>query len=123
MFIPSGVAAASGKPLKITADKTSVNSNGQDLAPCGPPGTSDLVTCTAEGGTPPYTFAWSNRSTATSGPYSPTQPTSNITAFTVAQVCDADSIQSEIWRCTVTDALLRTSAVDVTVNLTWTDLS
>lgn len=114
------------EPLKASGDKSLVTGGGSGFSPCGDPGSTDLVTITASGGVPPYSYAWAQvGGNADSGPYAANSPTSNATSFSDAnsQVCDADTITDETWRCTVTDNDGRTATRDVTVRLTWANLS
>lgn len=127
MSILAALTAVCGdEPLAASADKSSVSGSGSGFSGCGNPGSTDVVTVTASGGLAPYTYAWARVSAqASSGPYQASAPTSNATAFTDADnnVCDNDLVSDETWRCTVTDALSRTDTVDVTVTLTWVNLS
>lgn len=112
--------------FSISADKASVSGSGSGFSACGDPGATDVVTVTPTGGTAPYTYAWARvGAAATSGPYQAVNPTGAATAFTDvdSSVCDGDATPSETWRCTVTDNDARELTVDVTVTLTWTNLT
>lgn len=125
-MFPLNVACSTEQPLAASGNKTLVSGNGSGFTPCGDPGTTDVVTVTASGGRAPYTYAWARvGGAASSGPYQAASPTSNATSFSDASnnVCASDVITDETWRCTVTDDLGREAVHDVTVRLTWTDLS
>ena len=117
-------ASVTLKPLSVSADKSSVTGNDSGFSTCSPtPVFSDTVTVTASGGTPPYTYAWAiNDSPADGGPFTCSSPTSNATAFNDIR-CATHTDDQEIWRCTVTDDNGKTRSVNVTVTLTWADLS
>lgn len=112
------------RPLTATGNKSSVSGSDSGFTTCSPGNvTSDLVTVSVVGGTPPYTYAWAiNDSAADGGPFTPSSPTSNATSFS-DQRCATHADNQEIWRCTVTDDNGKTDTVDVTVTLTWADLS
>lgn len=112
--------------LAATADKAGVTGGDSGFAACGDPGSTDLVTVTPVGGTPPYTYAWARVGPiATHGPYQAASPTLNATTFNDVnnQVCDPAASPTEVWRCTVTDDNANEATVDVNVTLTWTNLS
>ena len=113
--------------FSATADKASVSGNGVGPSPCGDPGNTDVVTITAVGGSPPYSYAWARvGAAADSGPYQVNTPVpGNVTAFSDvdSSVCEADVNSTEVWRCTVTDDDLDTVTVDVNVTLLWADSS
>lgn len=112
--------------LEATVDDASPSSGGSGFSPCGDPGTTGAVTVTPVGGTPPYTYAWVRvGAAATSGPYQANAPTSASTSFSDSDlsVCANDTTATETWRCTVTDDNGQTATVDVTVTLTWVDLT
>lgn len=112
--------------LSASADKASVSGSGSDFSACGDPGNTDTVTVTPSGGKSPYTYAWARvGAAADSGPYQANAATSAATAFSDVDstVCTADINSDETWRCTVTDDNSQTATVDVTVTLTWTDLT
>lgn len=124
----SGVLAAAFpfNPITLTVDDSTPNSSGSGFAACGDPGTTGTVTVTPSGGTAPYTYAWARvGAAADSGPYQASAPSAATTAFSDVDstVCTADVNSSETWRCTVTDDNGRQATIDVTVTLTWTDLS
>ena len=74
-----------------------------------------IVTVTASGGAPPYTYQW----TRISGDHkascdSPTSPTATWTANLYL-----DTTSESVWRCTVTDSIGGTAYVDVLVFLAY----
>ena len=76
--------------------------------------TSYAVTCTATGGTGPYTYAWTYVSGASSVLCN--SPSSNTTTFEA--IIYREASRSAVWKCTVTDSAAATASVNVTVNLT-----
>lgn len=126
-MIPLLMAAFGGIPaLVVSADKGSVSGSGSGFAPSGDPGNTDVVTLTVVSGVSPYTYSWAQvGGNASSGPYEAIAPAAAATAFKDANdtVASADADSNETWRCTVTDDTGRQTTVDVTVTLTWTDLS
>lgn len=119
-------ASVAQEPLSLARDKSLVTGSGSGFTPCGDPGSTDIVTMTASGGKAPYSYAWAQvGGSASSGPYAASAPTSNATAFVDAnsQVCDGDAVTDETWRCTVTDDDGKTATNDVTVRLTWANIS
>ena len=111
---------------------TSLSAAASDTTPSGadsgfsPLGTvsSNSTTITPNGGSPPYTFAWTQGpgGVASSGPYNVTAAASATTNWS-KQVRDDDAISTENWTCTVTDDNAQTAAVVVAVTLTWLDLN
>jgi hypothetical protein len=80
--------------------------------------TSETVTATAAGGLAPYTYAWTR---VIGDTFTITAPTGATTAFTDTQT--PDLILTGTYRCTVTDATMKTAQADCTVTLTFTDIS
>ena len=112
--------------LSASVLPTIVSAGQSGASPCGNPGTTTTVTVTPDGGTPPYTYAWAREGVAAdSGPYQATSPAGAVTAFNDvdSSVCAADTNKTETWRCTVTDDNSQTATTDVTVILTWTDIT
>lgn len=72
--------------------------------------TTGSVTVTPSGGTGPYTYAWAKFSGDT---FTITSPTSASTTFSITLAGDEDA--AAIYRCTVTDSVAATYAVDVSV--------
>lgn len=107
-------------PLSVSANNVSetffgfspsgsVNSSAQS------PGT------TPSGGASPYTYAWTHLST--SGGSTPSISSSTAqNPFWTATVSDGDPSIST-WRVTVTDNAAQTASDDITVTLTWTNIS
>ncbi len=111
MFMPSGAAAAGVKPLTASISPPGVSGNSPNF-----PITTSLATCTADGGYPPYTYAWTKVSgPATSVANTPSQAGTTFTA--TAGVAPEDTAE-EVWRCTVTDDLNQTVFDDVNVTFT-----
>ena len=98
--------AASGGALVATANKTAVTGNRSGAGTA----TTGTVTVTPSGGTGPYTYAWTNVSGDT---FTPTIPTGATTAFSITVA--VDDVKTAQYRCTVTDSLAATYAVDVSV--------
>jgi hypothetical protein len=98
--------AASGGALVATINRPAVSGNRSG------PGTATTgsVTVTASGGTGPYTYAWTNVSGET---FTVTSPTAASTTFSITVA--ADDVKTAEYRCTVTDSLAATYAVDVSV--------
>ncbi len=74
---------------------------------------SDLITASAVGGTPPYTYAWTDI-TPSSG-FSIGSPTSAATTFTGPSQ-SVNTIKTGIFLCTVTDSLAATATAQITVS-------
>ena len=117
-------ASITTEALQVSANKSSVLGADSGFSACSPGVvTSDVVTVTASGGTPPYTYAWAiNDSPADGGPFNAVSPTSNATAFN-DQRCNVHTDNQEIWKCTVTDDNGKQRSINVTVTLSWADLS
>lgn len=75
--------------------------------------TSNSVTVTPTGGTAPYTYAWTHLSGSSS--VLVTSPTSATTTFSGNIPKNQERLA--VKRCTVTDSLLATATVDVSVSL------
>lgn len=110
MFMPSGVAAASVKPLTVVVTPSSVAGSGTF-----PPVVTNPATATPDGGTAPYTYAWT-KVTGTA----PSQADSPSAASTTFSSTQLPGLINETWKCTVTDAAGFTAEdeVDVTFNRT-----
>lgn len=73
--------------------------------------TSDPATCVAQGGSAPYTYAW----TYVSGQsYTINSPSSATTTFST--IISTGVLKSGVYRCTVTDARSASVQVDITVD-------
>lgn len=105
-------AWSGGGGLSATANKSSVSAASNDGAEECPTHTSELVTVTAVGGTGPYTYAWTRLSG--SAAVFADSSTDASTTFS-ASICFGS--RSAVFRCTVTDSLSATAAVDVSVIL------
>ena len=79
----------------------------------GDPAVTNTTTITVDGGTAPYTYAWTVQSY--SSLVSPTvdNPTSATTSFTQTGI-GASDYQYATFRCTVTDTTSSTATIDVT---------
>lgn len=73
------------------------------------------VTVTPTGGTGPYTYSWSHVSGDSA--VQVLSPSAATTAFTAT--CGKNQTKAAVKRCTVTDSLLATAFVDVSVSLTY----
>lgn len=102
----NAAAAVSGGALSATTSSSSVVrfTNTAGLL------TTGSVTVTPSGGTGPYTYAWAKFSGDT---FTITSPTSAATTFSITLGGDEDA--AAIYRCTVTDSVAATYAVDVSV--------
>jgi hypothetical protein len=98
--------AASGGALVATLNRSAVTGNRSGAGTV----TTGTVTVTASGGTGPYTYAWTNVSGDT---FTPTIPTGATTAFSITVA--VDDVKTAQYRCTVTDSVAATYAVDVSV--------
>lgn len=97
---------ASGGALVATLDKAAVSGSRSGAGTV----TTGSVTVTASGGTGPYTYAWTR---VTGETFTPTAATSATTAFQITVA--AEDVKTAQYRCTVTDSLSATYAVDVSV--------
>ncbi len=113
------------EPLKVV-----INNGPMSGAQSGPSGCSPGAVSTdppaaqavASGGKPPYSYAWTlNGGAADGGPFTPSAPSSDQTAWSDNQRCDPSTDDTESWRCTVTDDVGRTASATVNVTLSWTD--
>jgi hypothetical protein len=104
--IATATNTASGGALVATVNRSSVfgSRSGAGTA------TTNSVTVTASGGTGPYTYAWAN---VTGDAFTVTSPTAATTTFSI--VLSLDDYRTAEYRCTVTDSLAATYAVDVSV--------
>ena len=98
--------AASGGALVATLNRSAVTGNRSGAGTV----TTGSVTVTASGGTGPYTYAWTNVSGDT---FTVTSPTAATTTFSITVA--VDEVKTAQYRCTVTDSLAATYAVDVSV--------
>ena len=85
----------------------------------GASGTTNSVTVTAAGGTPPYTYAWTKKSGDTVTVNSPTAAT---TTFSGA-VGVVGGFLSAVYTCTVTDSAGSPATFTVDVNVTINDFT
>ena len=111
--------------LVLSLSQNPSQGNSSNFNPCSPNNTTPTTTVSVtSGGSGTYTYSWEQIGTpATQGPYSISGATL-ATVFWSGVPCDGDAIQSETWRCTVTDTLWsKTGTIDATVTLTHTDLS
>ena len=106
-----------GGGMAVSLSDTNVTGSGTSL---GPPFevTSETTSATVAGGLAPYTYAWAK---VTGDDMTITAPTGSTTAFSSTQT--PDLILSGVYRCTVTDATMKTASADCTVTLTFTDIS
>jgi hypothetical protein len=105
-----------GVPLGITANN--VSGTGFDFASSGPVSTGTPDT-TVTGGTAPFTFSW----TYVSGSAIPEVSSATAQNPIWSNTNTPDGIHEAIWRVTVTDANSNTATTDITVQLTWINLS
>lgn len=73
--------------------------------------TTNTVTVTPDGGTGPYTYAWTYVSGDT---FTVNSPTSAATSFSTSLTAGQE--KSGVYRCTITDSLLATATVTVGVS-------
>ena len=98
--------AASGGALVATLNRSAVTGNRSGAGTV----TTGSVTVTASGGTGPYIYAWTNVSGDT---FTVTSPTAATTTFSITVA--VEEVKLAQYRCTVTDSLAATYAVDVSV--------
>lgn len=97
--------------LLASVSPTSIAYSGSLASP-----TTGTVTCTASGGVPGYTYAWTRVSGSTL--VSATAPTSAATAFTTSGMT-TNTTRSAVFNCTVTDSAGQTVTTNnVSVSLT-----
>jgi len=116
---------SSSTPLTLTVSPGGVSSSGNGFSACGNPGNTGIATGSASGGTGSYTYSWARVGAASgSGGFTANSSTSTASSFRDSNnnVCDGDSPSSETWRLTVDDGV-DTATDDVTVTITWIDLS
>lgn len=95
MFMPSGVAAATVKPLEATITPSIVTGSSTTV-----PFSSSPATCNVTGGYPPYTYSWERVSGTTT--FETLSPTAATTAWRSFQ---APGTISAFYKCVVTDSL------------------
>lgn len=78
--------------------------------------TTNLTTANASGGIPPYSYQWV-RIASTGTPSTASNPTMATTSFTKTDIPN-DTLQSDTWRITVTDAAGQTATDTLTSNFT-----
>lgn len=113
-WVPPGNGVG-GAAMSTTPDLTaSVSPGSLDTETVNSSATSASVTVTASGGTPPYTYAWTRVSGAS------TITANSATAATTTFSCtglDPSEVNEAVFRCTVTDSAgsPNTATVDVSV--------
>lgn len=105
--------------LEVGAGDVSGTSSG--LSSSGLVVSSTSPDTTAIGGTPPYTYAWTHIST--SGGTTPNINSSTTQNPSWSVIVDAGDPSVSVWRVTVTDSAAATAHTDITVTLTWIDIS
>ena len=107
----SNIPGLSVSAVNVTANDAGFGSTG----PVGPTGTPNT---TPSGGVGPYTYSWARISGSTvPGASSLTAQNPTWSAGSV------NFTQTAIWRVTVTDSLGATAMAEISVTLTWIDLS
>jgi len=113
-WVPSGNGVA-GSALNTTPNLTaSVSPGAVNTQTTNSTATSASVTVTASGGTPPYTYAWTRVSGAST--ITANSPTAATTTFSCTGL-DPSEVNEAVFRCTVTDSAGSpgTATVDVSV--------
>jgi hypothetical protein len=106
----SGAALGVSTALTGTASPSSGTSTGT-----GASQTTNSVTVTASGGTPGYTYAWTNVSS--SGTIAVDSAAAATTTFSAASLGLGET-RTATKRCTITDSVAATKTIDVTVSIT-----
>ncbi len=108
--------------LQLNVDNNNVIATDGALgAGCGDVSSAaQAVSLSVIGGKAPYTFAWTNITTAREGPFTISNPTGSVNIFWSDLRCAAYTPDNdEVWRATVTDDNGDTATVDVNVSLEW----
>lgn len=103
--------ASGGSTLKAELNRQLLSGTGSTP---GSIQTTQSVTCTAVGGTPPYTYAWTDVGSTSIFPTAPVLPTSRFVVY----FSSANSAATT-YVCTVTDSTMAT-AVSLPVSITLT---
>ena len=101
-----GTLAAIVSPATVQTDTVAI----EDLAATI---ISEVATVTASGGTSPYTYAW----TQVSGSSAVACDSPSASSTTFSTTIYKGTSRSAVYRCTVTDAAMDTTTVDVAVEL------
>lgn len=102
--------------LSVSASNVSANDAG--FASSGAVGPTGNAATTPSGGVGPYTYSWARVSGST------VPGASSLTAQNPTwSAASVTGIQTAIWRVTVTDSLGATATAEISVTLTWIDLS
>lgn len=109
--------------LTLSQTDSTPSGNDSDFAPCGAVTSNVNTVSVTGGGSGTYTYLWERTSSADGNPFNATASTSASTAWSATR-CDADSDNTEGWKCTVTDTVFnKTATISCTVSLTWANLS
>jgi hypothetical protein len=110
------MAGMSGAPLSVTASNVSGTDSGFSFSGFV---SSNTPNTTVTGGSSPYTYSWAY----VSGSAVPQVSSATAQNPAWSAVVDSGPPAVATWRVTVTDANSNTATADITVTLTWIDLT